>query len=183
MLEYIKNLYQKRQIKLLGRNDRTRKIENLQQVQTIGIAFTVGDENSWNLLFHFAQVMERQGKKVTMIGFQSEKTELNYIITHAQTIICREKEDFDFWGIPKKDAIDRFISQHYDVYIDTTDQPNFFGQYIALKSNADLKITYTDEIESTRDDNIFDMMIHGEGIVELREYLNHVVQYLNMIKK
>lgn len=183
MLEFIKDLHKKRILKQLVRTKRVRKIDNLEQVKSIGIAFTVGEENNWNLLYHFAQLMERQGKHVTMIGFQAESTKLDYIITHSHTLICREKDDFDIWGIPKQEVIERFVSQHFDIFIDTTDQPNFFGQFIALKSDADLKVTYTDEVETTTNDNIFDFMIHGEGVIDLRDYLNHVVQYLTMIKK
>lgn len=183
MLEFIKDFRRRYIIKQLARNQRDKKIENLAQLKDIGIVFTISGEHEWNLLYHFAQLMEEQGKKVTMIGLHPSNVQIGFIVTHSQTIICREQDDFNFWGVPREEVISRFIDRHYDALIDTTDQPNFFGQYIALRSNADLKITYTDEVEATFDDNIFDMMIKGEGSLDLRDYLNQVVHYLKMIKK
>lgn len=183
MLEFIKSIKRRHIIKQLAREPREKKIENLEQIQSIGIIFTLGEESDWNLLYHFAQVMEEKNKKVAMIGLHPDGNSINFIVTHPQTIICREKDDLNFWGIPRDGVIDRFTDIHFDVVIDTTDQPNFFGQYVALRSNADIKITHTDEVDMTMDENIFDVMIKGEGPVNLRDYLNNVVQYLCMVKK
>ena len=120
MLEFLKTFRRKRIIKQLSQRPRDKKIINLEQVKNIALVFTVGSENDWNLLYHFAQLMERQGKQITMIGFQAENTVLSYIITHSHTIICREKDDFDFWGLPKGDIVDKFTEQHYDLLINTT---------------------------------------------------------------
>lgn len=183
MLELIKDFRKRHIIKQLASTQRNKKIENLSQVKDIGIIFIISDEHSWNLLYHFAQVMEKDGKKVIMIGLHPNNTQISFIITHSHTTICREKDDFNFWGLPRNGVLDTFTNQHLDLLIDTTDQPNFFGQYVALRSNADLKVTYTDEVEATFNDNIFDMMIKGEGSLDLRDYLNQVVHYLKMIKK
>lgn len=183
MLDLIKDFRRRHLIKQLAHAQRDKKIENLSQVKDIGIVFTLNDEQEWNLLYHFAQLMEKEGKKVVMIGLHPSNVQISFIVTHAQTTICREKDDFNFWGLPKGDVLDAFTKRHLDVLIDTTDQPNFFGQYVALRSNADLKVTYTDEVEATLNDNIFDMMIKGEGALDLRDYLNQVVHYLKMVKK
>lgn len=183
MFELIKDFRRNHLIRQMARTPRDKKIDNLEQVKSIGVIFTLGSETDWNLLYRFAQLMEQQNKKIYMIGIHPKDINLSFIVTHANTIICREKDDLNFWGIPREGVIDRFTDRHFDLLIDTTDQPNFFGQYVALRCNADLKVTYTDEVEATRHDNIFDMMIKGEGPIDLREYLNQVVKYLNMIKK
>ncbi|KWW29127.1 MAG: hypothetical protein AUK63_1683 [bacterium P3] len=183
MLEFIKDFRRRRLIKQLARTTRDKKIENIERLKDIGIVFTINGEQEWNLIYHFAQLMEQKGKRVVMVGLHPDNVQINFIVTHAQTIICREKDDLNFWGIPKNEVIARFTDQHFDVLIDTTDQPNFFGQYVALRSNADLKVTYTDEVEATMNDNIFDMMIKGDGPIDLRDYLNQVVHYLKMVKK
>lgn len=183
MLEFIKDFRRRHLIRQLAHKQRDKKIENLSQLKEIGIVFTISGEQEWSLLYHFAKLMEEQGKHVTMVGLHPDNVQISFIVTHAQTIICREKDDLNFWGIPKDEVVERFTSKHFDALIDTTDQPNFFGQYMALRSNADLKITYTDEVEETLNDNIFDMMIKGEGALDLRDYLNQVVRYLKMVKK
>ena len=183
MLDFIKHWRQERLLRRLEHVERNKKIENIANIKTIGLIFHVGDENHWNLLYHFAKLMENDGKQIFMIGFHDAEPELDYIITHSNTILCKEKEDFDYWGLPKGDVSNKFVAQHYDILIDTTDEPNFFGQYLALKCDADLKICYASDNDIEDNGRVFDMMIRGEGSLDLREYLNHVVKYLKMIKK
>lgn len=185
MFEKIKQFQQNRIVKGLSRNAREKRIANIADLKLIGLVFEVGSEQDWNAIYRFVKAMEHDGKKVILIGFHPEDLELSYIFTHQQTTICHEKEDFNFWGLPKDDVIDDFIGRHYDILIDTTDQPNFFGKYISLRAEADLKITYVndnaEEAETT--ESIFDLLIHGEQPIEIETYLAEVVKYLGMIKK
>ena len=185
MFEFIKDWQRKRLLRQLKGNDsgRNKKIDNIAQIKSIGLIFQVGEENDWNLLYHFAKLMEKEGKSVAMIGIQDSETQLDYIITHSNTLLCKEKEDLDYWGVPKKELVEKFNQNHFDLLIDTTEEPNFFGQYIALSCDADLKICYASEEDLIDNGKIFDMMIKGEEPLDLRGYLNHVVQYLKMIKK
>lgn len=185
MFEFIKDWQRKRLLRQLEHKDsnRNKKIDNIAQAKSIGIIFQVGDENDWNLIYHFAKLMEKEGKTVAMIGLQDSETELDYIITHSNTLLCKEKDDFDYWGVPKKDLVEKFAKNHFELLIDTTEEPNFFGQYIALSCDADLKICYASAEELEDNGKIFDMMIQGEEPLNLRDYLNQVVKYLKMIKK
>lgn len=183
MFDFFKNWQRKRILTQMKSVRRSKKIANINDVHTIGLVFTVGEESHWTLLYHFAKLMEDLGKKVMMIGLQEADTTLDYIITHSQTIICREKEDLDKLGFPKAGTVERFTNQHFDLLIDTTVEPNFFAQYVVLKTLADLKVTYADVNEEEYDDDIFDLTIQGEGSINHREYLNNVVQYLKMIQK
>lgn len=182
MFDYIKKFRQDRELKRLKGMARNKKIENLEQVRNIGIVFEVGDESQWNILYHFVKAMEKTQKKVSMIGYQHANTELSYIITHAQTTICHEKEDFTFWNLPKEEVIEPFVRKHYDLLIDITYERTFFSQYVTLRSLADLKVAYAEDEAGAKDD-IFDMTIRGDGPMDLKDYLNNVVNYLNMIKK
>lgn len=183
MFEFFKEWQRKRIFNQMKAVRRSKKIINIDDVHTIGIVFTVGEESHWSLLYHFAKLMEELGKKVMMVGLQEAETQLDYIITHSQTIICREKEDLDKLGLPKVGTVERFTNQHFDLLIDTTEEPDNFAQFISLKTLADLKVTYSDNEAEENTDDIFDLIIRGEGPINLREYLNHVVQYLKMIQK
>lgn len=172
-------------IKQMMSEVRNKKIENLQQIKNIGIVFRVNDEYEWNVLYHFIKLMEGEGKKVYVIGMQEADTELNFIITHTNTIICHEKEDINFWGVPKDEKTDEYTQRHFDVLIDATEQPDFFGQFMTLKSDADLRVT---RIDTTDDDSmsaseIYDMMIQNEGPLDMKDFLNNVVGYLSVIQK
>lgn len=185
MLEFIKNFGRRRMIKQMMSEERSKKIANLDQVKHIGIIFQVADEYEWNVLYHFIKVMEGQGKKVSVIGLQGSDQELSFIITHASTIICHEKEDINFWGVPKDEKTQAFTEMHYDLLVDTTEQPNFFGQFITMKTESDLRVARIDTSDeaSINSGEIYDLMIQNEGPIDLKEYLNNVVGYLSMIQK
>lgn len=185
MFEFIKNLGKKRMIKQLKGATRTKKIENLEQVKQIGVIFRVADEYDWNVIYHFIKVMEGAQKRVSVVGLQEADTELNYIITHSNTIVCREKEDLNFWGVPKEEKVKPFLDTHFDVLIDTTNQPDFFGQYLTLSSDADLRVARIDtaDADSVSSSDIYDMMIHSEGTLDMKDYLNNVVNYLSAVQK
>lgn len=185
ILDFVKKFKRERIIRQMRQAERERRIENIDQVKNIGIIFRVGGEYEWNVIYHFIKAMETRGKKVEVIGFQEEGTELNYIITHSGTIICHEKEDINFWGVPKEEIIEGFADQHYDLLIDTTDQPDFFGQYMSLRCDADLKAAYinTNDEDAEKATFIYDLMIHGENPIDIKEYLSNIINYLSMIKK
>lgn len=184
MFDFIKSFQQRRIIKNLMATPREKTIRNIQDVQNIGILFTVGSEPDWNIIYHFVKIMEKSQKRIHLIGYQENGTELSFIISHTQTIVCHEKADFDFWGVPNEALCGDFINQHFDLLIDTTDEKNFFTRYIVLKTAADLKVTYLNANEQDEDDaDIYDLIINGNGPLNMKDYFNNVVNTLNMIQK
>lgn len=185
MLDFLKKFQRERIVKQMKQRERDKKIENFNQISSVGIIFRVGGEYEWNVLYHFVKGLENSQKKVSMIGFQESGTELNYIITHSQTIICHEKEDINFWGVPKEEVIEDFVDKHYDLLIDATEQPDFFGQYMTLKADADLKVSYIDtsDEEAEKATDIYDMMIHGDGPIDMKDFLINIINYLSIIQK
>lgn len=176
-------------LKRIASHPRDKRMKSLDEVKQIGIIFTVGSEREWNIIYNFVKEMEHQRKQVYLIGFQHFKQEINYIFTHARTTICHEKDDFSFWRLPKEGVIDGFANRHYDLLIDTTVQPDFFAQYVAAKTVADLKVTYGDTLQaellpSLHNDllQIFDLTIQGEGKIDLQAFLHETVHYINMMK-
>lgn len=179
MLEFIKNFRRKKIIRDLKVLPRDKRIENIQEIKTIGVICKLDTEQNWNILNHFAKVMENQGKQVNIIAIQEH--DINFVVAHQNTTICRSKTDINFWGIPSWDSIEGFTSINYDLLIDTIGEENFFSQYIALRTPAYLKVVYATPSEDPTE--IFDMIIRGDGHVELRNFFNNVVEYLGMIQK
>lgn len=164
---------------------RDKRIDNWDSIKTIGLIFTVGDAAHWNLIHRFITAQEKQGKEIYLIGFHPNKYEINYIFSHTKTTICHEKEDFTRLGLPKDGVIDGFVNRHYDLMIDSTIQPDFFGKYVTSMSNADLKVGYTNT-ESEYDEGImemYDMAIQGREPMDFRDYIEQIVKYLTMVKK
>ncbi|MBP5189777.1 MAG: hypothetical protein J6X86_08640 [Bacteroidales bacterium] len=185
MFDIIKRRYQQRQLNSLLNRQRDKRIDNWEQIKTIGLIFTVGDVERWNLIHRFISAQESRGKEVHLIGFQEANYEINYIFSHTRTIICHEKEDLNFFGLPKDGVVDGFVKKHFDLIIDTTEQPDFFGKYITAMTDANLKVGYTNT-ESDRDEGImemYDMAIQGNDAMDFKNYIEQIVKYLTMIQK
>lgn len=181
MLQFIKELHRKHLIRDLKAAPREKKIDNIDQVRRIGVICRLDDEQHWNILHHFAKVMENQGKEIHIIALLQKDQEIGFVITHQATYIVRSKTDLNFWGLPSHESIRPFVDQHYDLLIDTIGEQNFFSQYIALRTDASLKVVYATPAEDPSE--IFDLIIRGDGQVELKGFFNNVIEYLSMIKK
>lgn len=184
MLDKLKQRRQARTLRLLNSVARQKRIANLDHVHDIGIIFTVGSEQEWNKLYSFARDMEKAGKRVYLIGFQSTKTQIDYIFSHPQTSILHEKENLTFCGLPKEGVVDGFTSRHYDLLVDATPDHPFIALYIAARSLADLKVTYCQlQQPNTTLEQTFDLLIRDERSFETGLYINLIKQYLSIIKK
>ena len=181
MMHLIKQLHLRHIIRDLKATPREKKIDNIEEIKTIGVICRLVDEQNWNILHHFAKVMESKGKKVHIIALLQKDQQLDFVITHQATHIVRTKTDFNFWGLPNHEAIRPFVEQSYDLLIDTIGDENFFSQYIALKTPASLKIVYATPAEDPTE--VFDLIIRGDGHVELKSFFNNIIEYLGMIKK
>lgn len=181
MLDIVKDFRRKQVLREMKNAPREKKIDNIDEVKTIGVICSLDSEQHWNILYHFAKVMESQGKKVSIMALLPKDQEIGFVITHQATYICRSKTDFNFWGIPFGESIREFVDKQYDLLIDTFGEENFFSQYIALRTTASLKVAYATPAEDPSE--IFDLIIRGEGQLELKDFFNHVIEYLGMIKK
>ena len=147
LLDFIIKKYQQRQLRNLLQKPRYKRIDNWEKVKTIGLIFTVGDAERWNLIHRFITAQESH--------------------------------------VPKEGVIDSFINRHYDIIIDTTEQPDFFGKYITAASDANIKVGYTNT-ESDEDEGLMDMYdlaIQGKETMDFKDYIEQIVKYLMMIQK
>ena len=155
MLEFIKNFRRKKIIRALKAAPRDKRIDNIQEVRSIGVICQLDTEQNWNILYHFAKVMENQGKKVHIIAMQDQ--EISFVVTHQATSICRAKTDINFWGLPSNDSIKDFTSRHYDLLIDgnrfynETDIPyecivKGDAKYMSIAAASILAKTHRDEL-------------------------------------
>ncbi len=181
MLEFVKDFRRKQIIRELKNAKRDKKIENIDEIKNIGVICNLDYEQNWNIVYHFAKVMENQGKTVRIMAMRQKDQDLSFVVTHQATYICRNKTDFNFWGLPNWECIRDFVEQPYDLLIDTTGEDNFFAQYIALRTKANLKAAYATPSEDPSD--IFDLIIRGEGQIDLKDFFNNIIEYLGMIKK
>ncbi len=181
MLEFVKNIRLKKVIRDLMSAPREKKIDNIEEVRTIGVVCSLDNEQNWNILHHFAKVMENRGKEVYFVALLPKEQELDFVVTHQHTYICRAKTDFNFWGLPTDESLEPFTCRSYDLLIDTFGDDNFFAKYVMLKTTASLRAGYVPM--GTDDTELLDFAIRGDGILDLKYLFNNVIEYLGMIKK
>lgn len=176
MFNTIKGLKQKRLMRQLSQLNRIKKIHNLKTAKRIAMIFDVEDEQAWKIIDKFATELAKRGKEMVMLG-RKRKDELDFIITSTAVILCG-KEDFDFWGVPKNYPVGNFLNQHFDILIDTVEEPDFFSQYVSLKTMADFKISRDKE----DNEKYFDLLISlDEENDDIKSFLKQVLHYLNLI--
>ena len=181
MIDFIKSLHRNRVIKKLQSTPRIKKIDNIEEVHTIAVICCLEGEHEWMVMQHFAKVMEGHGKKVNIIALLPKDHELSFVVTHKGTTIVRAKSDFNFWGLPSNEALAPFTENSYDLLIDTIGEDNFFSKYVALCTTASLKVAYATPTEDPTE--VFDFVIRGDSRLELKDFINNVIEYLGMIKK
>ncbi len=184
MLEFIKEKYQQKILCKLLKGGREKRIENWECIKSIGLIFVVGNEGYWDLINRFIKAQQKQGKKIHLIGLHPKDYHIDYIFTHTDTIICNAKDDFTFFGTPKTGLVEQFTDYHLDLLIDATEQPCYFGKYITARTNADLKVGYTNsEADNEGSMDMYDLTIKGNNTIDFKDYIEQVVKYLTMIKK
>lgn len=184
MFDFIIKKYQQKQLFKLKNTARDKCIINWNDIKSIGLIFIVGTSEQWNIINRFISVLAKQGKQVYLIGLHPKGFNIDYIFTHTDTAICKEKEDFNLLGMPKPGLIEPFISRHFDLVIDATVQPCFFGKLVSAASSAPLKVAYSSS-ETTDEGimDIYDLIIKGSEAINFKDYIEQIVKYLSMIKK
>lgn len=183
MLNFLTKRYRNRQLYKLLEMPRDKRIENWENIKTIGLVFLVGDNSQWSLIQRFITAQENRGKAVHIIGYLPTGTTVDYIFSHPSTVICHEKTEFTKLGLPKEGVIDSFTGRHYDLIIDSTPGNCFFGKYITACSNADLKVGYSNIESDEITTDLYDMTIQGSGEADFKNYIEQIVKYLSMVKK
>ena len=176
MFDTIKKLRQKRLLKQQLQLTRNKKIHNLQTAKRIAVIFDVDDEHSWKIINKFATELAKHGKEMVLLGRKQQK-ELDFIITNT-SVMLTNADEVDFWGVPRGNAVGNFLNQHFDMLIDTVEQPDFFTQYVSLRTMADFKISRDKE----DNERYFDLLIRMDDIGDdIKSFLKQVLHYLNLI--
>lgn len=176
MFEKIKEFRQRHLLKQYAMLDRSKDVHNIESTKTIGLMFDVTDEANWKVINKFSSEMQKMGKDVLILGRKRTKN-IDFVITSTNVIVC-ELEDFDFWGVPKNYPIGNFFNRHYDILIDTTETPDFYSYYAAVRTLADFKIA------RDKDDNerYFDFLIKlGDDEFSVLAFLKQTLHYLDLI--
>jgi len=103
--------------KSLARHKQSNKSESLKkmsEVREVGVVYDV-KKTSTQLLNKVTHYFEAAGKTVISLGFVEEKELGELVPNYKEEYFC--KKDLNFWKLPKKQAVTRFISKDFDYLI------------------------------------------------------------------
>jgi len=165
---------------LAKKEDKTaRKVfySNFQMIKSIGIIWDASVTADFAALSRFYQKMHEKNIDVKILGFFPGK-ELPDQYTAVRYLTCLRKTDLNLFYHPVSSESENFIRFKFDILIDINFKKLLPLQYISSLSNASFKVGLFDS-ESTV--SIFDFMMEIKNPVNVDNYLNQIVLYLEMI--
>ena len=150
---------------------------NINQVKNIGIVWDASKIDDFACLSRFYQKMHENKTDVKILGYFDGKNLPNQF-TAVRYLSIIKKEELNLFYHPVSADTHTFVDNRFDVLIDINFKKLLPLQYISSLSNAGFKVGLFD---SETIDTPFDLMMDLKGPVNVEDYLNHIVHYLEMI--
>ena len=163
--------------KQMARAKRKTHYTNINKVKNIGIVWDASGIDDFVCLSRFFQKMHENKTDVKIIGYFPGKYLPNqYTAVRYLTVI--KKDELNLFYHPVTPETNTFVSNRFDVLIDINFKKLLPLQYISSLSNAGFKVGLFD----TESGNTpFDLMMELKSPVNVEDYLNQVIHYLEMI--
>jgi hypothetical protein len=179
-------LFRKTRLKT-GNSILTRKIakqrrkisySGMEKVKTMGIVWDASSKNDFTYLSRFHQKMIERGIDVKIFGYYPEK-ELPDQYTAIRFLTCMKRDETSFFYLPLSREADIFIRNSFDVLIDINFNSELPLAYLTSLSLASFKVGLTGSYDGPK---TFDLMMEFKKPVQIENYLNEIIRYLEMIK-
>lgn len=159
----------KKDVKPLNRN---LKPVNLSNARTVGLLFLINDRNNYEQVHKFTQYLHEQHKNVKVIAYLNEKNAPSYYTPNI-TFEILTKKNISFFGIPKREKINTFVTSEFDMLIDLTEAEILPLRYIAALSKARFKVG-----RGEKNASIYDFMFNLKASASLNDYISTIKSYL-----
>ena len=163
--------------KKMARTKRKVYYSNIGLVKRIGIVWDASKPDEFPGLSRFHQKMHERNIEVNILGYFPGKN-LPDQYTAIRYLTCIRKKEMNFFYHPVTYETNNFISNRFEILIDINFKKLFPLQYISSLSNAGFKVGL---FESETMDTPFDLMLEIKNPVDVENYLNQVIHYLEMI--
>jgi hypothetical protein len=173
MIEKIRAVFFKNALgKLLAEQKRHRKIHTLDSARSIGVLFDASSEATQKEVAEFVKNLEKDGKKVRLLGFFNAKQTLS-----TPTFDSFNLKETAWPGKPKSEKAATFTAEKFDLLLSFNPDDLPALTCVAAASQAAMKIGL-----ATPERNDFDIQLEtpdGKGMrfftEQLRIYLDKIV--------
>jgi hypothetical protein len=159
-------------------NKRKIHYSGIDEVKNIGIVWDASKIEDFACLSRFYQKMHENKTDVKIMGYFPGNNLPNQL-TAVRYLSIIKKEELNIFYHPVSSDTNTFVNKRFDVLIDMNFKKLLPLRYISSLSNAGLKVGLFD---SENGNAPFDLMMDLKNPVNVEEYLNQVVHYLEMIK-
>ncbi len=164
--------------KKVARIKRGVSYSGFNKVKSIGIVWDASKPAEFNNLSRFYQKMQEMKIEVKILGYFPGNN-LPDQFTAIRYFRCIKKDDIDSFYQPDSSETTTFINSSFDILIDINFDNHFPLKYVTSLSKASFKVGL---YEPQSHDSASDMMIELKKPVDIDEYLNQIIRYLEMIK-
>ena len=165
--------------KLAGQKRRKVFYSNISNVKKIGIVWDASRPAEFASLSRFFHKMSERNIEVRILGYFPGKN-LPDQYTAIRYLTCIKNDEINFFYEPVSSESNTFIRNRFDILIDINFNKLFPLYYISSLSKAGIKVGLS---ESETINTPFDLMIEMKNPVNIENYLNETLQYLEMIKE
>ncbi len=164
--------------KHLPRNQRFRKVANLDDAKTLGVIYELKNEQTYNHITRFVKLLKDKQIKVKAIGYFDGSIRPNYAIEKL-SLDYYDRKDLNWYGKPRGNYVTNFCKTDFDILIDLSLTDIFQTKFIAALSKAKFKVGK----DSENNETIFDLMIDINHKTTLDEFITLIIHYLSIINK
>lgn len=155
----------------LAAQKRQRKTHTIASAQSVGILFDATDEKNRREVLAFAEQLEKQRKKVRLLGFVDVKKPL------GQTRFPQFTQKELRWnGVPHGEAVQAFTSERFDLLLGLNAGQTPALEWIAVAAQAAMKIG-----TPTFYPNDFDIVLETPAEKGVPYFVNQLDLYLDKI--
>jgi len=172
MLAPIRDLLFKKALRgVLASQKRTRQVHTLESARSIGLLFDAGSEKARKESLEFVYQLEKQGKKVTVLGYFDSKQG-----TENPSFDAFTTKETTWTGRPKSEKAQAFAREKFDLLLTLNPDEQTPLEWLAATSQAAFKVGF-----ATHRPNDFDVQLEtpeGKGI---RYFTEQLAVYLGKI--
>jgi hypothetical protein len=150
---------------------------SIGQVKTIGIVWDAARTGDFISLSKFFHMMHERGIDVKIIAYFPGK-ELPDQYTAQRFLTCIRKNETNWFYLPISQDAELFIRNRFDILIDINFNSELPLSYLTSLSAAGFKVGL---FNSYHGDSTFDLMMEIKKPVQIDNYLNEIIHYLEMI--
>lgn len=178
LLDTFKDLIANRQLKKeLVNQLRIRKTVSLNDAKTIGVLYSIPDEETYKVIFNFLKSIKTEQKTVIALGYYDDNKLPSYLNQSIYNSIFTQK-DLNWYKKPVNQYVNNFFKEDFDLFLNISVKEYYPLFYITAMTKAYMKVGRFNEKHTS----FYDVMIKVEDNTSQAEFLENMTRYLNMLK-